>query len=126
MENALSEVNGKLEETLPNYIINKYHFYDINTAIKQIHFPDNFEKFKLAQNKLHKSEKDKRAQAFIENIKESASPITKKIKKIADNVKARMYIDNQLPDVNPAKSDETPRTKEERIKKENTSSNEND
>ena len=38
MENALNEVNGKLEETLPNYIINKYHFYDINTAIKQIHF----------------------------------------------------------------------------------------
>ena len=52
MENALSEVNGKLEETLPNYIINKYHFYDINTAIKQIHFPDNFEKFKLARNRL--------------------------------------------------------------------------
>ncbi len=52
MENALNEVNGKLEETLPNYIINKYHFYDINTAIKQIHFPDNFEKFKLARNRL--------------------------------------------------------------------------
>ena len=52
MENALNEVNGKLEETLPNYIINKYHFYGINTAIKQIHFPDNFEKFKLARNRL--------------------------------------------------------------------------
>lgn len=43
---------GKLEETLPKYLIEKYHFYDINTAIKQIHFPDNFEKFKLARNRL--------------------------------------------------------------------------
>ena len=52
IENALLEVNGKLEETLPKYLIDKYHFYDINTAIKQIHFPDNFENFKLARNRL--------------------------------------------------------------------------
>lgn len=100
--------------------------YKLSGQAKKIKVVVDFEKFKLAQNKLHKSEKDIRARAFIENIKESASPITKKIKKIADNVKARMYINNQLPDVNPAKSDETPRTKEERIKKENASSNEND
>jgi ATP-dependent DNA helicase RecG len=52
IEAGLVEVNGKLEETLPKYLIDKYHFYDINTAIKQIHFPDNFENFKRARIRL--------------------------------------------------------------------------
>ena len=52
IENALAEVDGKIEETMPKYLIDKYHFYDINTAIKQIHFPDDFETFKLARNRL--------------------------------------------------------------------------
>ena len=52
IENALTEVDGKIEETMPKYLIDKYHFYDINTAIKQIHFPDDFETFKLARNRL--------------------------------------------------------------------------
>ncbi len=52
IENALQEVDDKLDETMPKYLIEKYHFYDINTAIKQIHFPDNFETFKFARNRL--------------------------------------------------------------------------
>ncbi len=52
IENGLSEVEGKLEETLPKYILDKYHLYDYNTAIKQIHFPDNFANFNLAKKRL--------------------------------------------------------------------------
>ncbi len=52
IENGLVEVEGKLEETLPQYMLEKYHLYDLNTAIKQIHFPENFEKFNLARKRL--------------------------------------------------------------------------
>ena len=52
IENGLNDIEGNLEETLPEYFIKKYNFYDINTAIKQIHFPDNFENFKLARKRL--------------------------------------------------------------------------
>ena len=52
IENGLNEVQGKLEETLPDYILSKYNLYDYNTAIKQIHFPDNFANFNLAKKRL--------------------------------------------------------------------------
>ena len=52
IENGLSEVEGKLEETLPKYILDTYKLYDYNTAIKQIHFPDNFANFNLAKKRL--------------------------------------------------------------------------
>lgn len=52
IENGINEVSGKLDETLPDYIIQKYKLYDINTAIKQIHFPDNFQNFNLARKRL--------------------------------------------------------------------------
>ena len=52
IENGLGEVEGKLEETLPKYILEKYNLYDYNTAIKQIHFPDNFANFNLAKKRL--------------------------------------------------------------------------
>ncbi len=52
IENGISEIYGNLEETLPKYLIDKYKLYDINTAIKQIHFPDNFESFNLARRRL--------------------------------------------------------------------------
>ena len=52
IENGLNEVAGKLPETMPEYFIKQYHLYDINTAIKQIHFPENFENFKLARKRL--------------------------------------------------------------------------
>ena len=52
IENAVSEVGGRLEETLPKYMLEKYGLYDINTAIKQIHFPENFANFNLARKRL--------------------------------------------------------------------------
>ena len=52
IENALNEIEGKLEETLPQYLLEKYNLYDFNTAIKQIHFPDNFANFNLARKRL--------------------------------------------------------------------------
>ncbi len=52
IEEALKEVDGKLEETLPDYLLEKYNLYDINKAIKQIHFPDNFSSFFEARKRL--------------------------------------------------------------------------
>lgn len=52
MENGIDEVYGKLDETLPDYLLKKYNLDDINTAIKQIHFPDNFLDFNRARRRL--------------------------------------------------------------------------
>lgn len=87
IENGINEVYGKLDETLPDYILNKYKLEDINTAIKQIHFPDNFESFNIARRRLvfeelfamqlallklkNKYEVDAKGIAFDKNIKMS-------------------------------------------------------
>ena len=52
MENGMKEINGNLKETLPEYILKENNLYDINTATKQIHFPDNFEKYNNARKRL--------------------------------------------------------------------------
>ena len=52
MKSALNEVEGKLKETLPDYILKEYSLCDLNTAIKQIHFPDEFVNFNLARKRL--------------------------------------------------------------------------
>ena len=52
IENGLIEVDGKLEETLPKYLLDTYKLCDINTAIHQIHFPDNFGRFNEARRRL--------------------------------------------------------------------------
>lgn len=52
IENGLSIVEGKLEETLPTYLLEEYHLLDLNTAIKQIHFPDDFKEYKRARTRL--------------------------------------------------------------------------
>lgn len=52
IENGLTELNGKLEETLPEYILKEYNLVDINYAIKNIHFPENFESYNRARNRL--------------------------------------------------------------------------
>ncbi len=52
IENALNQVDGELEEVLPDYIINKYNLYDINKAIKSIHFPESFNDYNLARERL--------------------------------------------------------------------------
>lgn len=52
MENAVEIAYGNLEETLPKYLIDKYKLENINDATKHIHFPENFEEFKKARNRL--------------------------------------------------------------------------
>ena len=52
IESGLAEVKNKLEESLPQYILEKYNLYDYNTAINQIHFPNNFANFNLAKKRL--------------------------------------------------------------------------
>ena len=52
IENALNMVNNKLVETLPEYIIKDYKLDDINTAMRQIHFPSDFTECNKARNRL--------------------------------------------------------------------------
>ena len=52
IENGLLEVNGKLEETIPQYLLAKYNLEDINTAISKIHFPEEFKDFERARKRL--------------------------------------------------------------------------
>ena len=52
IENGLIEVNGNLEENLPEYLINEYNIMERNKAVKNIHFPESFEEYKLARQRL--------------------------------------------------------------------------
>lgn len=52
IEAGMLEVKGKLEETLPKYLLDTYNLSDINSAISEIHFPENFEKFNVARKRL--------------------------------------------------------------------------
>lgn len=51
IENGLSQVQD-LPETIPDYLVSKYHLMSKNEAIKQIHFPENFEKYNEARKRL--------------------------------------------------------------------------
>ena len=51
IENALNEIDH-IEETIPKYIIDKYHLMTYNDAIRAIHFPSSFEEFKKARYRL--------------------------------------------------------------------------
>ena len=52
IETGLDEVKGKLPETLPEYLVDKYKLLDINDATYQIHFPETFEDFNKARKRL--------------------------------------------------------------------------
>lgn len=52
IENGLSEIEGELPETLPEYIREQYKLLEINKAIKDIHFPKEFSDFKKAKTRL--------------------------------------------------------------------------
>lgn len=52
IENGLNEIEGTLPETIPEYIRNEYKLLDINQAIKDIHFPNEFSDFKKARSRL--------------------------------------------------------------------------
>lgn len=48
----MSLVKGKLEETIPDYILEEFNLIDINSAVNKIHFPENFEEFQKARTRL--------------------------------------------------------------------------
>ena len=52
IEATMEEVYGKLQETLPQYLLKEYNLENINDATKHIHFPDEFKDFKIARNRL--------------------------------------------------------------------------
>lgn len=52
IENGLNIVSGKLEETLPDYILSQNALLDINSSINKIHFPNNFEEFQKARTRI--------------------------------------------------------------------------
>lgn len=51
IQNGLALV-GNLDETMPDYIINKYNLDSYDKAIKQIHFPNDFDSFRKARRRL--------------------------------------------------------------------------
>lgn len=51
IENGLKEA-GKQEETMPEEILNQRNLIGINEAINQIHFPEDFSKFREARKRL--------------------------------------------------------------------------
>lgn len=52
IENGLKEVEGNLEETLPEYLLKEYKLQGINEATKNIHFPKEFKDFNIARTRL--------------------------------------------------------------------------
>ena len=52
IENGLKEVYPNLIETIPEYILREYNLLEINSAIKNIHFPENFKEFEKARTRL--------------------------------------------------------------------------
>ncbi len=52
MENGLAEVEGKLKETLPQYLLEEYDLQGINEATRQIHFPTELKDFDRARRRL--------------------------------------------------------------------------
>ena len=52
VENAIKEVNGRLIETLPDYILKEYNLCSLDYAIKKIHFPDSFSEYNIARKRL--------------------------------------------------------------------------
>ena len=52
IENGLKEVKEDLEETLPKYLLDEYKLDDINKAIHNIHFPEDFEEYNKAKKRL--------------------------------------------------------------------------
>ncbi len=52
MENLFIEVNGKIEETIPNYLLAEYKFMSRERALLEIHRPENHEVIKKAQGRL--------------------------------------------------------------------------
>ena len=52
IENGINEVYGNLEETLPQYILDRYKLMELNEAMKKIHFPESKSDFIRARYRL--------------------------------------------------------------------------
>ena len=52
MEEGLAQIEGKLLETLPKYLLEEYHLRGIREAIKTIHFPRDLKDFEEARKRL--------------------------------------------------------------------------
>jgi len=52
IENLLKEVNGKIEESLPPYLVNQYKLMSRGRAFEEIHQPDTHEIIRKAQGRL--------------------------------------------------------------------------
>ena len=52
IENRLNEVEDELQETIPEYLRKEYNLININSAIHNIHFPQEFSDFKKARTRL--------------------------------------------------------------------------
>lgn len=52
IENGLKMTKGYLKETLPENLLRQYYFLSLEEAINKIHFPQNFDEFTLARNRL--------------------------------------------------------------------------
>ena len=52
IEMGIEEVYGKMEETLPEYLLEKYRLLEINDAIKSVHFPQSNSDFIRAKNRF--------------------------------------------------------------------------
>ena len=52
IDNGLKEIEGELEETLPEYLLKEYSLIDLNTAIREIHFPKDFDSYNIARKRL--------------------------------------------------------------------------
>lgn len=52
IEHALELINEKIENTLPEYINKEYNLMELDTALRQIHFPNTMESLKQARNTL--------------------------------------------------------------------------
>lgn len=52
IETGLHELEGKIPETLPDYLISEYKLLGLNEAVNQIHFPKTFDDFNLARKRL--------------------------------------------------------------------------
>ena len=50
--NALDMVNGKLSETLPDYLLSEYNLLDLQNSLNQIHFPTDIERRVQARKRL--------------------------------------------------------------------------
>lgn len=50
--NALSAMRGGIEDSLPDYIINKYRLMPLEESLRNIHFPESEERLRLARRRL--------------------------------------------------------------------------